>query len=160
VVADARRQGRDWYLLDIAGVLDGLASRRYLDSPRARPSWWRPYPLPPELAALSPVPDSRFLTSDATGRRTGGLFSLDGIHSTTVGYGIVAQELIDVMVRAGVTFYQRDGWTPRTGPVRVDFARLVRRDTLLTHPPTNITAGLDVLGWADETLDLFRRVVP
>ena len=160
VVADGRRQGRDWYLVDIAGVLDRLASRRYLDSPRARPSWWRPYPLPPELAALSPVPDSRFLTSDASGRRAGGLFSLDGIHSTTVGYGIVAQELIDIMVRAGVTFYQRDGRTPRAGPVRVDFARLIRRDTLLTHPPTNVTAGLEALGWADETLDLFRRVLP
>jgi hypothetical protein len=160
VVADARRQGRDWYLLDIAGVLDRLASRRYLDSPQARPSWWRPYPLPPELAALSPVPDSHFLTSDAGGRRSGGLFSLDGTHPTTVGYGIIAQELIDIMVRAGVVFYQRDGRTPRTGPIRVDFARLIRRDTLLTHPPTNVTAGLHVLGWADETLDLIRRAVP
>jgi len=59
-----------------------------------------------------------------------------------------------------VVFYQRDGQTPRIGPVRVDFARLIRRDTLLTHPPTNITAGLDVIGWADETLDLIRRVSP
>jgi hypothetical protein len=59
-----------------------------------------------------------------------------------------------------VVFYQRDGRTPRTGPIRVDFARLIRRDTLLTHPPTNVTAGLHVLGWADETLDLIRRAVP
>jgi hypothetical protein len=160
VVADARRAGRDWYLLDIAGVLDRLASRRYLDDPQARPPWWRPYPLPPELAALSPVPDSRFLTSDGTGRRSGGLFSLDGAHPTTVGYGIIAQELIDIMVRAGVQFNTPDGQTPRIGPIRVDFARLIRRDTLLTRPPTNVTAGLEALGWADETLDLFRRIVP
>jgi hypothetical protein len=77
-----------------------------------------------------------------------------------VGYGIIAQELIDIMVRAGVTFYQPDGRTPRQGPVRVDFARLIRRDTLLTHPPANLTAGLNVLGWADETLDVVRRVLP
>jgi hypothetical protein len=160
VVADARRGGRDWYLMDIAGLLDRLASRRYLASPQARPSWWRPYPLPPELAALSPVPDSRFLTSDGTGRHSGGLFSLDGTHPTTVGYGIIAQELIDIMVRAGVTFYHPDGQTPRTGLIRVDFTRLIRRDTLLTHPPANVTAGLRVLGWADETLDVIRRVVP
>jgi hypothetical protein len=160
VVADARRRGRDWYLLDIAGVLDRLASRRYLDDPQARPSWWRPYPLPSELAALAPVPDSRFLTSDGTGRRTGGLFSLDGMHPTTVGYGIVAQELIDIMVRAGVTFYQPDGQTPRIGPIRVDFTRLIRRDTLLTHPPANVTEGLRVLGWADEALEVLRRIVP
>jgi hypothetical protein len=160
VVADARRAGRDWYLLDIAGVLDRLASRRYLEDPQARPPWWRPYPLPPELAALRPVPDSQFLTSDGIGRRSGGLFSLDGTHPTTVGYGIVAQELIDIMVRAGVQFNTPDGRTPRIGPIRVDFTRLIRRDTLLTRPPTNLTAGLEALGWADETLDLIRRVLP
>jgi hypothetical protein len=160
VVAEARRGGRDWYVLDIAGLLDRLASRRYLETPQARPAWWRPYPLPPELATLDPVPDSRFLTGDATGRRSGGLFSLDGVHSTTVGYGIIAQELIDIMVRAGVVFYQPDGQTPRVGPVRVDFTRLIRRDTLLTHPPANVTDGLRVLGWADEALDLMRRVIP
>ncbi|MGH3550137.1 MAG: hypothetical protein ACRDQU_18895 [Pseudonocardiaceae bacterium] len=160
VVADARGAGRDWYLLDVAGVLDRLASRRYLDNPQARPPWWQPYPLPPELAALNPVPDSRFLTSDGSGRRSGGLFSLDGIHPTTVGYGIIAQELINIMAGAGVTFNQPDGQTPRIGPVRVDFTRLIRRDTLLTHPPANVTAGLRVLDWADEVLDAFRRVVP
>jgi hypothetical protein len=159
-VAEARQAGRDWYLFDVAGVLDRLASRRYLDNVEARPPWWRPYPLPPELAALRPVPDSRFLTSDGTGRRSGGLFSLDGIHPTTIGYGIIAQELINIMVGAGVQFMALDGRTPRIGPIRVDFARLIRRDTLLNHPPTNVTAGLEVLAWADETLDLFRRVVP
>jgi hypothetical protein len=158
-VAEARRTGRDWYLLDIAGVLDRLAARRYQETPQARPPWWRgPYPLPPELAALNPPPDSRFLTSDGTGRRTGGLFSLDGVHPTTVGYGVIAQELIDVMVRAGVQFYRPDGQTLRSGPIRVDFARLIRRDTLLTRPPANVTEGLQVLGWADETLDAIRRV--
>ena len=37
---------RDWYLLDIAGLLDRLASRRYILDPNARPAWWSPYPLP------------------------------------------------------------------------------------------------------------------
>lgn len=149
-VADARRCGRDWYLLDLAGALDRLACRRYLEDPRARPDWWEPYPLPPELAALRPVPDSRFLTGDEHGRRTGGLFSLDGVHPTTVGYGIIAQEIIDVMVRAGVQF-------PSPSP-RVDFARLIERDTLLTRPPANLTSSLKALAWADQSLDLLRRI--
>ncbi|MGH3793621.1 MAG: hypothetical protein ACRDSP_01895 [Pseudonocardiaceae bacterium] len=155
-VAAARRAGRDWYLLDIAGVLDRLASRRYHEDPEARPDWWTPYPLPPELAALRPVPDSRFLASDGTERSSGGLFSLDGIHPTTVGYGIIAQELIDIMVRAGVRFTRPDG-TPRTEPIQVDFTRLIERDTLLTHPPSIVTDGLRVLGWADEALGLVGR---
>ncbi|MGH4026217.1 MAG: hypothetical protein ACRDRV_16715 [Pseudonocardiaceae bacterium] len=151
-VAAARRAGRDWYLLDLAGVLDRLASRRYLEDAAARPDWWEPYPLPPELAELTPVPDSRFLTSDEHGRRTGGLFSLDGVHPTTVGYGLIAQEIIDVMVLAGVQF------RPRSGGVRVDFDRLIQRDTLLTAPPANLTGSLHTLGWADNTLDLLRRI--
>jgi hypothetical protein len=87
------------------------------------------------------------------------LFSLDGVHPSTVGYGIIAQELINIMESAKVQFTQPDGKTPRTGPVRVDFARLIRRDTLLTRPPANLTSGLEVLGWADEALDVVRRAL-
>lgn len=159
-VARARRDGRDWRLLDLAGILDRLAGRRYVQDPNARPSWWQPYPLPPELAALRPVPDTSFLLTDEDGRRSaGGLFSLDGVHPTTVGYGIVAQELINVMVGAGVEFTAPDG-TVRPAPIRVDFTRLIGRDTLLTAPPANITSGLGVVAWADETFDLLRRALP
>ncbi len=105
------------------------------------------------------MPDTRFLTAEHGRRASGGLFSLDGVHPTTVGYGILAQELIDVMVTAGVRFTRPDG-TARVPPVRVDFARLVRRDTLLTHPPANLTSGLGELGWADEALDLFGMALP
>jgi hypothetical protein len=155
VVAGARRDGRDWYVLDVAGVLDRLAQRRYIEDPQARPDWWRPYQLPPELQALTPVPDARFLTSDGGARVTGGLFSLDGVHPTTIGYGIVAQELINVMRRAGVEFRYPDG-TPRPGPVAVDFGRLIRRDSLVTRPPAYITTGHQVLGWLEDVGGIWR----
>lgn len=158
-VAEARRAERDWYLLDIAGVLDRLADRRYIQDPSARPEWWTPYPLPPELAALRPVPDTRFLTVVDGHRAGGGLFSLDGIHPTTIGYGIIAQEIIRVMERAGVQFILPDG-RPRPSPVNVDFRRLIRLDTLLTHPPTSLTSALSVLRWLDEALDLFGLALP
>src|SRR5262249_40298677 len=77
-VAAARRDGLDWSLLDCAGLLDRLAQRRSLDDPNARPAWWSPYALPPELAALDPPPDSRFFQADGVRRSQGGLFSLDG----------------------------------------------------------------------------------
>lgn len=157
-VADARRDGLDWYLLDTAGLLERLATRRYIDDVGARPAWWEPYPLPPELAALQPVPDTRFLTADgAGGRGAGGLFSLDGVHPTTVGYGILAQELTRVMVAAGVEFRGPNG-TVRADP-SVDFDRLIRLDTLIRTPPQNIDSTLSVLGWADEALDVFRRIL-
>lgn len=157
-VKKARGQKLDWYLLDVAGILDRLAARRYMDSPLARPAWWTPYELPPEMAALSPVPDSRFFSSGPQGRLQGGLFSLDGVHPTTVGYGIVAQEVINVMQRARVEFYFGDETTKRTGPVRVDFKRLIALDTLISDPPRSIQSDLRLLGWMDQHLGVFKRI--
>jgi len=89
----------------------------------------------------------------------GGLFSLDGVHPTTIAYGIMAQEVIDVMQRAGVPFYLGDGSTLRTGPVRVDFKRLIQRDTLIADPPRSISSDLQLIGWIDEKLDFFPRLL-
>ena len=148
---------RDWYLLDVAGLLDRLASRRYVTDPNARPAWWTPYPLPPALKALDPPPDSRFLTGDGHGgRATGGLFSLDGVHPTTVGYGLIAQEIVNVMAAAGVEFRHGNGAT-RAAPVTVDFEWLIRRDTLIRTPPQNLTSGLATMGWLDEAVDWVKR---
>lgn len=158
-VKDARQGGKDWYVFDVAGLLDRLASRRYVDDPKARPDWWTKYELPPELQALSPVPDSRFFTSDRSSRSSGGLFSLDGIHPTTIGYGIIAQELINIMQQAGVKFYLGDGSTERTSPVRVDFKRLIALDTLISDPPRSLASDLRWLGWLDQNFDLFKRLL-
>ncbi|MFH8487506.1 hypothetical protein [Streptomyces longisporoflavus] len=157
-VLTARIKGKDWYLLETSGLMDRLASRRYAEDPLARPDWWQPYPLPSALQALSPPPNSHFLVSKNGRRADGGLFSLDGVHPTTVGYGILAQEVINVMRLAGVQFFRPDASTPRTDPVLVDFDRLIRHDTLVNRPPANVGSALNVLGWADEALDLFRRV--
>ncbi|SEG99892.1 hypothetical protein SAMN05444920_114168 [Nonomuraea solani] len=161
VVRRARGDRLDWYLLDVAGLLDRVAERRYIEDALARPGWWTPYPLPSVLDAVDPPLTSRFLMSDGQGgRAAGGLFSLDGVHPTTVGYGILAQEIIHVMRKAGVPFTRPDGTTPRADPVTVDFARLLRRDTLVARPPQNLASGLGVLAWADETLDVLRRALP
>ena len=153
-VEDARHDGLDWYLFEVAGLLDRLAARRYIEDPQARPPWWRRYELPPELKTLSPEPDSRFFVAGPEGRVQGGLFSLDGVHPTTIGYGILAQELINVMQQhAGVKFYLGDGDTERNGPVRVDFGRLISRDTLISNPPRSLDSDLRLIAWVDEVLD-------
>jgi hypothetical protein len=157
VVDRGRAANQDWYLFDLSGLLDRLASRRYISDPAARPAWWTPYPLPPQLAALSPPPDSRFLTGDGSGgRAAGGLFSLDGIHPTTVAFGVMAQEIITIMRGAGVQFRRRDD-TIRPDPVTVDFGQLIQRDSLLTRPPQNITSSMETLAWADTALNLFAK---
>ena len=158
-VAGARRAGRDWWLFDLCGVLDRLAVRRYIEDPSARPAWWTPYQLPPELAALRPPPDARLLIADAGGRAQGGLFSLDGVHPTTVAYGVIAQELVDVMQRAGVVFTRASSGAARPAPVRVDLQRLIERDALVTDPPASLRADLALLGWLDQHADVFARLL-
>lgn len=158
-VAAARRDGLDWYLFDMGGVLDRLASRRYIESPWARPAWWTPYDLPAPLRDLDPVPTTKFFRSGPGGRTEGGLFSLDGVHPTTIGYGILAQEVIRVLELAGVGFSGRDG-QPRPGPVVVDFDRLLLADTLVGHPPAAISNSLSLLGWLDERLDWVSTFLP
>ncbi|MFC8128305.1 hypothetical protein [Streptomyces sp. NPDC057302] len=157
-VRAARTKGKDWYLLETSGLMDRLAWRRFAEDPLARPDWWQPYQLPSALRALSPPPNSHFLAAQDGRRTDGGLFSLDGVHPTTVGYGILAQELINVMRLAGVSFFRPDGSTPRQDPVLVDFDRLIRHDTLINRPPGNLGSSLSALGWADEALDLLKRV--
>lgn len=159
-VRAARTGGRDWLLLDIAGLMDRLAARRYLDDQLARPAWWAPYELPPELDQLLPKPDSRFFASGPNGRTMGGLFSLDGIHPTTIGYGIIAQEVIRIMKRAGVKFYYSDGKTERSDTVRIDFGRLIMLDTLISSPPTSISSDIKMIGWMDQMADIFGRLNP
>lgn len=148
-VGAARNQGLDWLLHDTCGLMDRLASRRYVMDPAARPAWWTPFELPTALAALDPVPDSRFFTTTAGRRSQGGLFSLDGVHPTTIAYGLMAQTFIDVMAGAGVAF---------PGPAQIDFARLIPRDTLISDPPASITPDLKMLGWANDVLDWVKKM--
>jgi len=163
-VRQARLEGRDWYVFELAGLLDRLASRRYRNDPTARPSWWDEvggeYPLPAELQALDPVPDSRFYISNSTGKRIqGGLFSLDGIHPTTIGYGILAQEIIKVMELAGVQFYGNTGNTPLPSPIKLDFNRLITLDTLISNPPRTVASILDRVGFLDSTFNIVSSMM-
>jgi hypothetical protein len=165
-VRQARCQGRDWLLLDTAALMDSLASRRYLafkgdDQCRPegiRPEGFRPYNLPPELAALDPPPNSQFFASGPGGLTNGGLFSLDGVHPTTIGYSIVAQEFIKVMEVAGVEFRAPDG-APRVGPIVIDFENVVREDSLISNAPRSVTSILGELGRVDPIIELANRLM-
>jgi hypothetical protein len=126
-----RAAGRDWYLMDLAGMLDGLAYRRYADDAAARAAnpAWQASPLPPALSAL----DTRFYRSDRTGRLQGGVFGLDAVHPTVSAYGLIAQALLDVLAVAKVTS------TP------IDFAALLPQDTLNARPPALFETLLGLL---------------
>jgi hypothetical protein len=62
---------------------------------------------------MTPIPNTGFFRSGPEGRTDGGLFSLDGVHPTTIGYGVIARELIRIMsAHAGVPFFTQDGAVP------------------------------------------------
>lgn len=58
-----------------------------------------------------------------------------------------------MMQLAGVIFYRGGGRTERMGPLRVDFGRLIDRDTLISSPPRSLTSSVRLIGWIDRTLD-------
>jgi hypothetical protein len=160
-VRAARREGRDWYLFDLGGLLDGLAARRYLEDPAARPSWWKEYVLPDVLRALNPPPNTRFFRSGPQGRTDGGLFSLDGIHPTTISAGVIAREIIRIMnTHAHVPFFTPTGASRGADTVDVDFQRVLLADTLNSRPPRGVSSTLSIIGWLDETIDWINRFLP
>jgi phospholipase/lecithinase/hemolysin len=122
--------GGQWQVVDIGAVLDTLAVKRNnrSDAPglplvdyytaKGRPD----HP----LLQLKPVPNVlRFDTQNAT-RLQGGLFSLDCIHPTTIGYGIVAEEFLAALQSAGIA---------GADPLNVDWPALIAQDTLIQSPP-------------------------
>lgn len=158
VVREGRKQGKDWYLFEMVGLLDRLATRRFFNQDQVQPDWWSPYELPSALQALKPVPDSRFFQSNAQGRIQGGLFSLDGIHATTIGYGIIAQELIKVMQVAGVEFYDSQGQR-RSGEIQIDFDRLIALDTLISRPPRLVQDVINTVGQFDSVFSVMNGIL-
>jgi hypothetical protein len=143
-VGGARRDGLDWALVDVCGVLDRLAFRRYLERPEATPPWWDevggPYELPGELVrALGFTPDTRFLRSQDGRVTEGGIVGLDGVHPTTSGYSIVAHECVRALRALGV----------QAGEIA--FADAARADTLCTRPLSSLSGDLQLLGELDGT---------
>lgn len=54
----------------------------------------------------------------------GGIFSLDGLHPTTIGYGLMANAYREVMRQAGVKFQKP-----------IDWDLIISEDSLVTNPP-------------------------
>jgi lysophospholipase L1-like esterase len=104
-----------WHVVDACSVLDKLAVRRNHGVPT--------YPLPDPIRDLS----IRLFEIEPNGKiMNGGLISLDGVHPTTCGYAIVAQEFINVMKEQN------------PGIRDIDFAEARFWDTLVSRPPRTL----------------------
>ncbi len=82
--------------------------------------------------------DTRFYHVDRAGRRrAGGIVSLDGVHPSVIGQGLLAHEFLKVMKEAGV---------PGADPDRLPWPRIVASDTLYQDPDPADGGDLPVRG--------------
>jgi hypothetical protein len=74
----------------------------------------------------SPKLSSDYLRIDEESGKVnrGGIFSLDGLHPTTIGYGLIAGLYKKTMENNGITFDKPMDWD-----------HIISNDTLVTHPP-------------------------
>ncbi|MFZ1983380.1 MAG: hypothetical protein WAU91_03145 [Desulfatitalea sp.] len=152
------KKPKDWIIVDLHWTLERLAYRRYQEDPSVPPPpKWTPYEMPSEYLDLNLT--TQFLAAKQGQRSAGGLFSLDGIHPTTVAYGIMAQEFIDAMQKEGVLFHWGDGQTERGGSVRVDYRRLIQLDSLIKGLPKTMDDLWQKVVDGDQLLDLFQRAI-
>ena len=77
--------------------------------------------------------------------------------STTVAYGVLAEEFIRVMQEAGVKFLRKDGST-REGKVRMDWPWLIGVDSLISEPPRSLAPDVNLVGWFDDRIDIIKRL--
>ena len=78
------------------------------------------------------------------GRRDGGVFGLDNLHPTVVGYGLIAQAVCDTIVAS----------EPGLAPVVIDLQACFDADTLLHDLPPAISLADFVLGFAGAFINL------
>ncbi|QJE72052.1 SGNH/GDSL hydrolase family protein [Aerophototrophica crusticola] len=89
------------------------------------------YPFPAELRAGNedggvPLVNTVYYHVDRKGTRlNGGLFSLDGVHPSAIGHGLLALEFLKVMQAAKV---------PHADPDKLDWTAINASDTLFSHP--------------------------
>ncbi|MBW2278739.1 MAG: hypothetical protein JRF63_14705 [Deltaproteobacteria bacterium] len=123
---------RGWFVVDLAGLLDGLAGRSTGDG-----AVFDGLPTAIEDLTLEP------LGIDPAGNvRRGGLISLDDMHPTACAYGMFAQAFIEQMREAEPSISD------------IDFAGLRERDRLVTSPPRTVDDIFSML----ETLETHFHV--
>ncbi len=112
-----------FHIVDFNQTLSDMAYKRNDGNP--------PYRFPPFFETLDPHPTTHYYDVTRDGEMVeGGLFSLDGVHPSVIGQGLLAHELLEVMGEAGVVDADGDP----VDPDKLDWPAIWRRDELLRRP--------------------------
>lgn len=110
-----------YHVVNLAKALDDVAYKRNQQGNIH-------YEMP--LALKETNVDTRFYDVDNDGRlRQGGLFSLDGVHPSAIGQGLVAYEFLKVMESVGIKTVSQDTITSQ-----LTWEKIIDSDTLYKDP--------------------------
>lgn len=139
-------QQRGWHIVDLHSVLKSLAFRRQQGNitytfPSGLINAMRNNPKTAKRVKDDGtlLLDTRYLCErEESGKNTyvGGLFSLDGVHPTTIGYGLLAHEFIEKMKTVNPDMIKHE----------LDWDEIVKADTLVTQMPENLKNLKHILG--------------
>ncbi|MBM6581529.1 hypothetical protein ILT44_15135 [Microvirga sp. BT689] len=149
IVTAYNRKSRDtegpkveYFLVDICDQLLRLAFKRNHGKPT--------YELPQEIIDLNMrlgrTVDTVYYTVDRMGRMSaGGVFSLDGVHPTALGHGLIALEFLKAFEKAKVPMVRGLDWNG-----------IAASDSLYTNPISLMPELYDNTRLAELLLDLLR----
>jgi hypothetical protein len=108
-------------IVEVSDALTDLAWKRNSGAP--------PYQLPETLKWFYPPIDTKYYNTTPDGKITaGGFFSLDGVHPTAIGQGIIASEFLKIMNEVNAV----------DNGVILNWEKIIADDTLRNKPLTNI----------------------
>jgi hypothetical protein len=134
----------DWFVVPVARNVAGMANRRLGGEllrgyPKEFVSALKRNPATAHLVNQKDeaTVNTEFLRLDKDKKIIkGGIFSLDGLHPTTIGYGLMANVYYISMVQAGVKFQKKMNWD-----------HIIAEDSLITNPPVLLKELRSVLGY-------------
>lgn len=135
-----------FFIVDTCKMLEDLAYKRNNGSP--------PYKLPHDLKFLYPLVNTKYYHADTEGKlKQGGLFSLDGVHPTPIGHGIIAGEFLKTMGNAGAKDLK--GKVVNSELIWLGDKGILQSDVFYTNPLKNMQ---EIYG-KDEIAELGSRIV-
>jgi hypothetical protein len=113
---NAKLSKKRYHVVDMAKALLEAAYKRNRGVPV--------YEFPPEVQARYPMVDTRYFHATSRGElEQGGIFSLDGVHPSAIGHGLIAHEFLEVLNQV------------RGTNLCLDWAEIYTSDTLFMDPP-------------------------
>ncbi|MFN6482145.1 MULTISPECIES: hypothetical protein [unclassified Nostoc] len=136
---NSKYQRSRYHIVELADALQEIAFKRNAGEVQ--------YDFPEYFNFVYPQVNTKYYHADTAGRlRQGGLFSLDGIHPSAIGQGLIAYEFLKVMAQVGVV-----------NSTELDWKSIFFSDQLYSQPITLMHEFYDNKQFVETIIKLFGR---